>query len=204
MTIVSDSYMGIFTPIDIESRIMQFLEKKIEFPFIKKDESIGIFYLFGKNNKVTNNLEILSVKNIAKRAMEQRAKNIKIFHEFEKNKLDSEFIREEYNKRILQISVEEQVSSSSKNLNNRITRDPTILSYCFEQHIAYYKQDYYFELFKQPLKKTEVPPNLINKLEQRMLMLCYNVSDSSKLPYSNSTSPFFHWLNEYDNNKTYS
>ncbi|HEX6673291.1 MAG TPA: hypothetical protein VF084_13745, partial [Nitrososphaeraceae archaeon] len=59
------------------------------------------------------------------------------------------------------------------------------------------------ELFKQPLKKTEVPSNLINKLEQRMLMLCYNVSDSSKLPYSNSTSPFFHWLNEYGN-KTYS
>jgi hypothetical protein len=34
MVIVSDSYMGIFTPVDIESRIMQFLEKKIEFPFI--------------------------------------------------------------------------------------------------------------------------------------------------------------------------
>ena len=133
--------------------------------------------------------------------MEQRSKNIKIFHEFKKNKLDSDFIRDEYNKRILQISVEEQ-ASSSKSLN-RITRDPTILSYCFEQHIAYYKQDYFFELFKEPLKKTEVPSNLINKLEQRMLMLCYNVSDSSKLPYNNSTSPFFHWLNEYDNNKTY-
>lgn len=201
MVIVSDSYMGIFTPVDIESRIIQFLKNKIEFPFVKKDEIIGIFYLFGKNNKVNNDLEILSAKNIAKKAMEQRAKNIKIFHEFEKNKLDSDFIRDEYNKRILQISVEEQtsLSSSSKSLNNnRITRDPTILSYCFEQHIAYYKQDYYFELFKQPLKKTEVPSNLINKLEQRMLMLCYNVSDSSKLPYSNSASPFFHWLTEYD------
>lgn len=196
MVVVTDSYMGIFTPVDIDSRITQFLEKKIEFPFIKKDEIIGIFYLFGKDNKVISDLEILSVKNIAKRTMEQRARNIKIFHEFEKNKLDSDFIREEYNKRILQISVEEQ-ASSSKHLSYRITRDPTILSNCFEQHIAYYKQDYFFELFKQPLNKTEVPSNLINKLEQRMLMLCYNVSDSSELPDNNTISPFFQWLNEY-------
>ncbi|HEX2405965.1 MAG TPA: hypothetical protein VHJ38_02050 [Nitrososphaeraceae archaeon] len=197
MVVVTDSYMGIFTPVDIDSRIIQFLEKKIEFPFIKKDEIMGIFYLFGKDNKVISDLEILSVKNIAKRTMEQRARNIKILHEFEKNKLDSDFIREEYNKRILQISIEEQ-ASSSKHLSYRITRDPTIISNCFEQHIAYYKQDYFFELFKQPIKKTEVPSSLINKLEQRMLMLCYNVSDSSQLPDNNTISPFFQWLNEYD------
>lgn len=197
MVVVTDSYMGIFTPVDIDSRIIQFLEKKIEFPFIKKDEIMGIFYLFGKDNKVISDLEILSVKNIAKRTMEQRARNIKILHEFEKNKLDSDFIREEYNKRILQISIEEQ-ASSSKHLRYRITRDPTIISNCFEQHIAYYKQDYFFELFKQPIKKTEVPSSLISKLEQRMLMLCYNVSDSSQLPDNNTISPFFQWLNEYD------
>lgn len=197
MVVVTDSYMGIFTPVDIDSRIIQFLEKKIEFPFIKKDEIMGIFYLFGKDNKVISDLEILSVKNIAKRTMEQRARNIKILHEFEKNKLDSDFIREEYNKRILQISIEEQ-ASSSKHLSYRITRDPTIISNCFEQHIAYYKQDYFFELFKQPIKKTEVPSSLINKIEQRMLMLCYNVSDSSQLPDNNTISPFFQWLNEYD------
>ena len=199
MVVVTDSYMGIFTPVDIDSRITHFLEKKIEFPFIKKDEILGIFYLFGKNNKVISDLEMLSVKDIAKRTMEQRARNIKIFHEFEKNKLDSDFIREEYNNRILQISIEEQASSSSsKHLSYRITRDPTILSNCFEQHIAYYKQDYFFDLFKQPLKKTEVPSNLVNKLEQRMLMLCYNVSDSSQLPDNNTIRPFFQWLNEFD------
>lgn len=43
--------MGIFLPVDVDSRITQFLEKKIEFPFIKKDEIIGIFYLFGKDIK---------------------------------------------------------------------------------------------------------------------------------------------------------
>ena len=197
MVVVTDSYMGIFTPVDIDSRIIQFLEKKIEFPFIKKNEIIGIFYLFGKNNKVIGDLEILSVKNIAKRTMEQRARNIKIFHEFRKNKLNSDYIREEYNKRILQISIEDQ-ASSSKHLNYRITRDPTILSNCFEQHIAYYKQDYFFDLFKQHIKKTEVPSNLVSKLEQRILMLCYNVSDSSKLPDNNTIRPFFQWLNDYD------
>lgn len=198
MVVVTDSFMGIFTPIDISSRIIQFIEKKIEFPFIKEDEIVGIFYLFGKDNKVTSDLEILSVRNIAKRTMEQQARNIKIFHEFKENKLDSKFIREEYNKRILQISIEEQMSSSSSTQSYRIAGDPTIQSNCFEQHIAYYKQDYFYELFKQPFKKTEVPAHLINKLEKRMLMLCYNVSDSSKLSDNNTIRPFFQWLNKYD------
>ena len=154
--------------------------------------------MFGKDNKVTSDLEILSVRNIAKRTMEQQARNIKIFHEFKENKLDSEFIREEYNKRILQISIEEQMSSSSSTQSYRIAGDPTIQSNCFEQHIAYYKQDYFYELFKQPFKKTEVPAHLINILEKRMLMLCYNVSDSSKLPYNNTVYPFFQWLNDSD------
>jgi len=197
MVVVTDSFMGIFTPIDISYRIAQFIEKKIEFPFIRENEIVGIFYLFGKDNKVTSELEILSVRNIAKRTMEQQARNIKIFHEFKENKLDSEFIREEYNKRILQISIEEQMySSSPSHMRSRIVGDPTIQSNCFEQHIAYYKQDYFYELFKQPFKKTEVPSHLINKLEKRMLMLCYNVSDSSKLPYNNTIYPFFQWLKD--------
>jgi len=196
MVVITDSFMGIFTPIDISDRIIQFIEKKIEFPFIKEDEIVGIFYLFGKDNKVTSELEMLSVRNIAKKTMEQQARNIKIFHEFKENKLDSEFIREEYNKRILQISIEEQMYlSSPSHLRSRIVGDPTIQSNCFEQHIAYYKQDYFYELFKQPFKKTEIPFHLINKLERRMLMLCYNVSDSSKLPYNNTVYPFFQWLN---------
>jgi hypothetical protein len=200
MVVVTDSFMGIFTPMDIPSRIIQFIEKKIEFPFIKEEEIVGIFYLFGKDNKVTSELEILSVRNIAKRTMEQQARNIKIFHEFKENKLDSEFIREEYNKRILQISIEEQMySSSPSDMRSRIVGDPTIQSNCFEQHIAYYKEDYFYELFKKPFKKTEVPSHLINKLEKRMLMLCYNVSDSSKLPYNNTVHPFFQWLNDTDN-----
>ncbi len=197
MVVITDSFMGIFTPIDISDRIIQFIEKKIEFPFIKEDEIVGIFYLFGKDNKVTSELEILSVRNIAKKTMEQQARNIKIFHEFKENKLDSKFIREEYNKRILQISIEEQMYlSSPSHLRSRIVGDPTIQSNCFEQHIAYYKQDYFYELFKQPFKKTEIPSHLINKLERRMLMLCYNVSDSSKLPYNNTVYPFFQWLND--------
>jgi hypothetical protein len=197
MVVITDSFMGIFTPIDISDRIIQFIEKKIEFPFIKEDEIVGIFYLFGKDNKVTSELEMLSVRNIAKKTMEQQARNIKIFYEFKENKLDSEFIREEYNKRILQISIEEQMYlSSPSHLRSRIVGDPTIQSNCFEQHIAYYKQDYFYELFKQPFKKTEIPSHLINKLERRMLMLCYNVSDSSKLPYNNTVYPFFQWLND--------
>lgn len=193
LVVVTDSYMGIFLPTDLNTKLSDFLSKKREFPFIEKDEIIGTYYLFGKNQKIRESLDILSVYSIAKKTMEQISKNIKILRSLDQIKIDSDFIREEYIKRLLQISIENYESNYEK-MNIRILRDPTILSRCFEQHVVYYKQDYFFHLIKQPLEKSGIPSNLVDKLEGRMLMVGYNVSDHQKLPYENILQPFFEWL----------
>ena len=193
LVVVTDSYMGIFLPSDLNTRLSDFINKKREFPFIEKNEIIGTYYLFGKNQKIRESLDILSVHSIAKKTMEQTLRNIKIFKSFQPAKINSDSIREEYIKRILQISIESK-DFNYQTLDIRILRDPTILSSCFEQHIVYYKQDYFFHLFKHPLEKSVIPSNLVDKLEGRMLMVGYNVSDHQKLPYENILEPFFEWL----------
>jgi hypothetical protein len=62
-------------------------------------------------------------------------------------------------------------------------------------HLAYYKQDYFFKLFN-PLRGNELPSNIVQQLEGRMIMLGFNVKNSSKLPYDDPIIPFFHWLGE--------
>jgi len=54
LVVVTDSYMGIFLPSDLNTRLSDFINKKREFPFIEKDEIIGTYYLFGKNQKLGN------------------------------------------------------------------------------------------------------------------------------------------------------
>lgn len=197
LVVVTDSYMGIFLPSDLSTRLSDFINKKREFPFIEKDEIIGTYYLFGKNHKITESLDILSVHSIAKKTMERTLSNIKIFKSFQHTKINSDFIREGYIKRILQISIENKEFNYQK-MDIRILRDPTILSSCFEQHIVYYKQDYFFHLMNQPLEKSVIPSNLVDKLEGRMLMVGYNVSDDQKLQYANILEPFFEWLQKID------
>lgn len=190
---MSDSYMGIFLPKDITKRLSDFINKKREFPFIEKDETIGTFYLFGKNHKVSGELDRMSVRSLARKTIDQITRNIKILDSLEKNKINSDFIREEYLKRILQISIDNR-DLDAENMNLRILRDPTILTSCFEQHIVYYKHDYFFNIINKPFEKRELSSNLVSKLEGRMLMVGYNASDHKKLPYTNILEPFFEWL----------
>lgn len=194
---MSDSYMGIFLPKDISKRLSDFINKKIEFPFIEKDETIGTFFLFGKNRKVRGELDIMSVRSLARKTIDQITRNIKILDSLEKNKINSDFIREEYLKRILQISIDNS-DLDTETMNLCILRDPTILSSCFEQHIVYYKQDYFFNIINKPFEKGELSSNLVSKLEGRMLMVGYNVSDHKKLPYTNIIESFFEWLKTTD------
>ena len=44
MILANDSYMGIFMPIDIQNRILQFMDEKLTFPFIRGDEIVGVFF----------------------------------------------------------------------------------------------------------------------------------------------------------------
>ena len=186
--------MGMFLPVDISSRIKQFLAGKREFPFIKQDELAATFYMFGKDYGVKGQEEIQIAIDLAKRATAQLAKDIRMFYSIP-NKMDSNFTRENYIRRSLQISIELQRDGSFdlSKMNNRISGDPIILSSCFAQHIAYYKQDYFFELF-QPFKENQLPLSLRRRLEGRMLLIGFNVKDARSLPFKNTLVPFIEWI----------
>ena len=78
-------------------------------------------------------------------------------------------------------------------VDRQVAGDPIILSDCFAQHVAYYRQDFFFELF-QPLKAEQLPSALENKLEGRMLLLGFNVKNMQSLPFKSSLHAFFEWM----------
>lgn len=185
-----------FLPTDLPEKLVSFISGDLDFPLIPRDEIMGAFYLFGKDYGVSGKTEVLAVTDLAKRTIEQVGRNVSLFYRTP-NKLSSIAVREDVMKRVLQISVELQQkkvnSGHDYKLNERIVKDPVILSDFLSQHIAYYQQDYFFELF-QPFKKTELPFSLRDKLEGRMLLLAYNVKNLKSLPFESSLSPFIQWL----------
>jgi hypothetical protein len=188
LPVVADSYMGIFMPPDISRRIKTFMAGKVDFPFVKSDEIMAAFYMFGKDYGVPES-EIKSATDIAKRTVEQVAKDVRLYAAAPQ-KMDARFTRENYTKRSLQIVVD---SGISEDMDRRVAGDPTILSDCFAQHIAYHKQGYFFELF-QPFKAEQLPAALKDRLEGRMLLLGFNVKDRQALPFKSSLEPFFQWM----------
>ena len=197
--IISDSYMGIFIPRDFSNRVLNFVNGKSNLPFTQKDEIIASFYIFGKDHKVNGELEITNVKDIARKTMEQIARQVRIYAN-NPISMNQESLRENFNKRSMQILIDSNNKNSNKKINfditKRISRDPTILSECYAWHLAYYKQDYFFKLFN-PLRGTYLPPDLVEQLEGRMLMLGFNVKNSAKLTYDDPIIPFLQWLNEW-------
>ena len=196
--IISDSYMGIFIPRDFSNRVLNFINGKSNLPFTQKDEIIASFYIFGKDHKVKGELEITNVKDIARKTMEQVARQVRIYAN-NPISMNQESLRENFNKRSMQILIDSNNKDSNKKINfditKRISGDPTILSECYAWHLAYYKQDYFFKLFN-PLRGTDLPPDLAEQLEGRMLMLGFNVKNSAKLNYDDPIIPFLQWLNE--------
>lgn len=196
--IISDSYMGIFIPRDFSNRVLDFLNGKTNLPFTQKDEIIASFYIFGKDHKVNGELEITNVKDIARKTMEQITRQVRIYAN-NPISMNQESLRENFNKRSMQILIDSNNKNSNKKINfdttKRISRDPTILSECYAWHLAYYKQDYFFKLFN-PLRGTNLPPDLAEQLEGRMLMLGFNVKNSAKLNCDDPIIPFLQWLNE--------
>lgn len=194
MILANDSYMGIFMPRDIQNRILQFMDGKLTFPFIRSDEIVGVFFLFGRDGKISSEIDILNAKDLAHNGMNQITKEVNLCNSMS-NRTTFDFVRENYTRRALQISTE--LRNSSKNdsikIRDRISGDPTILINCFAQHVAYYRQDYFFELL-YPLRPAQIPEHLREKMDLRMLLLGFNSKDVQKLPFSNALTPFFDWL----------
>ncbi|MDQ6864551.1 MAG: hypothetical protein M3044_12080 [Thermoproteota archaeon] len=198
---MTDSYMGMFLPEDISQRITLFIGGKLEFPFIKKEELMGTFFIFGKNNGLYGEEEILAATDLGKRTVAHLTKTVRMFHN-SPNKMDSNFTRENYTNRVLQISIELRDNSTNSpfslsQMNNRIAGDPNILIDCFAQHIACHQQDQFFEIF-QPLREYHLPVSLRRKLEGRMILLGFNVRGSSALPYESTLAAFFMWMKKFN------
>jgi hypothetical protein len=191
--------MGIFIPRDFSYRVLNFINGKTNLPFTQKDELVASFYIFGKDHRVNGQLEITNVKDIARKTMEQVARQVRIYANNPLN-MNQEMLRENFNKRSMQILIDSNSKNSNKKVNfditKRISKDPTILSECYTWHLAYYKQDYFFKLFN-PLKGIDLPADLVEQLEGRMLLLGFNVKDSTKLPYDDPIIPFLYWLKEW-------
>lgn len=194
MILSNDSYMGIFLPLDVQSRILQFMDGKLTFPFIRDDEVMGVFFLFGKDGRIRNSIDILNAKDLARNGMDQITKEVKLCHAIS-NRITFDFVRENYTRRALQISTDTNNSSKrdSFDIRDRISGDPTILISCFAQHIAYYRQDYFFELLN-PLRPAQIPAHIRERMELRMLLLGFNTKNVENLPYNSTLVPFFDWL----------
>jgi len=190
--------MGIFIPRDFSYRVLNFINGKSNLPFTQKDEILASFYIFGKDYKVNGELEITNVKDIARKTMDQLARQVRIYSNNPIN-MNQEMLREDFNKRSMQILIDSNNKNSNKKVNfditKRISKDPTILSECYAWHLAYYKQDYFFKLFN-PLRGIDLPADLVEQLEGRMLLLGFNVKNSKILPYDDPIVPFLYWLKD--------
>ena len=179
--------MGLFMPPDITNRIAQFIAGKLDFPYVRREEVIGAFYLFGREFGVDEN-EATDAEGMARRSVEQFARDVRLYAT-SPAKLDPEFTRENYTKRSLQIAVDADIGGDSA---PRVAADPAIVSDCFAQHVAHYRQEYYFELFR-PFKASQIPTSLHAKLERRMLLLGFNAKRDS-LPFKSVLHPFVEWM----------
>ena len=190
-----DLHMTMILPEDISERISSFIAGSLDFPFIKKDELISLLYFYGRNNRIVSHPE--KVLAIAKKTVETLEHSIVKYRNGPKSFFDSEFSRNNYIRRQLQITVDKDDNKNDKNtpnINRRIINDPVILSECFSQHVAFYDQKYSFFIYG-PLKENELTRDIRNLLSSKIVMLGYN-KEQDKLPFDHPIIPLYVWAKE--------
>ncbi len=181
--------MAMVLPDDIAERIIGFIAGNFSFPFVSKDELMCTMYVYGMNSKVGEN-EVEEAGNLAQRTAMQMGLDIDIYANSSTGKLDPEYIRSKYINRELQLTVEKRL-----NVKGRIASDPVIISDCFAQHVAYYKQDYFFELYG-PLKDQELTSDIRSALSGRMVMVCYNKKYAQDIGLTHPLIPVYVWFRD--------
>jgi hypothetical protein len=190
-----DLHMTMILPEDISERISSFIAGSLDFPFIKKDEVISLLYLYGRNNRLVSHPE--KFLTIAKKTVETLEHNIQKYRNGPKSFFDSEFLRNNYIRRQLQVTVDKDDNKNDKNtpnINRRIINDPVILSECFSQHVAFFDQKYSFFIYG-PLKENELTRDIVNLLSGKIVMLGYN-KEQDKLPFDHPIIPLYVWAKE--------
>ena len=188
--IIIDSYMAMILPDDIAERISGFIAGKRNFPFVDSDELMCIMYLFGRNNMIKEQ-EIDEVSSLAQHTASQLDQEIDICMNSSASKLETEYIRSKYINRELQLAVERK----QQDIKKRIVGDPTIISDCFVHHVAYYKQDYFLELYG-PLKDSELTSDIRSMLANRMIMVCYNRKGAQETRLTHPLIPVYVWFKD--------
>lgn len=191
-----DLHMTMILPEDISERISSFISGRLDFPFVKKDELISLLYLYGKSNAVLDHPE--RVLAIAKKTVETLERSIEKHRNGPKSFFDSEYLRNNYIRRQLQITVDKNNNKDDKDApdinKRRIINDPVILSECFLQHVAFYDQKYSF-FFYGPLKENELTYDIRSLLSGKIVMLGYNkVQD--ELPFDHPIIPLYLWAKD--------
>lgn len=191
-----DLHMTMILPEDISERISSFILGRSDFPYVKKDELISVLYLYGKSNAVLDNPE--RALAIAKKTVETLEKSIEKYRNGPKSFFDSEYLRNNYIRRQLQITVDKNNNKNDKDVpdinKRRIINDPVILSECFLQHVAFYNQKYSF-FFYGPLKESELTYDIRSLLSGKIVMLGYNkVQD--ELPFDHPIIPLYVWAKD--------
>jgi hypothetical protein len=184
--------MRMILPEDISSRLSEFIADRQNFPFIRNDELMCIFYLYGKKNGVRYDKEYNEVMNLAENTVIKLRRDIETYNDSPKSKMDSQFTRSKFINRELQITVEEKKSVSKE----RILNDPVIISDCFAQHVSYYNQEYFFQLYG-PLREYDLINDVRQYLLGRMVMLGFNRKDENSLPFQNAFIPLYVWLRDH-------
>jgi hypothetical protein len=188
--IVIDSHLAMILPDDMAERISDFIAGKRNFPFVGPDELMCMMYLYGRNNTIREG-EIDEVSSLAQYTASQLGKEIDIYTNSSSSKLETEYIRSKYINRELQLAVERK----SQDVKKRIAGDPAIISDCFTHHVAYYRQDYFLELYG-PLRNSELTSDTRSALAQRMVMVCYNRKGAQETRLAHSLIPVYLWFKD--------
>jgi hypothetical protein len=188
--IVIDSYMAMILPDDIAERISGFIASKLNFPFVGPDELMCIMYLYGRNSRIGEG-EIDEASSLAQHTASQLGQEIDIYMNSSASKLETEYIRSKYINRELQLAVE----TKPQDVKKRIAGDPAIISDCFVHHVAYYKQDYFLELYG-PLRDSQLTSDISSALTHRMVMVCYNRKGAQETRLAHPLIPVYVWFKD--------
>jgi hypothetical protein len=183
--------MGMIFPENISERISRFLDGKLSFPFIYGDELMCIFFLYGRKLKVNGEDEYKQVIDLASQTYQKISIDIQAHSKNTEIDRITEFARSNYINRGLQITVETR--NKEAKVDQRFFSDPVILSDCFARHIAYYDQDFFFQLYG-PLKGSDLTRDMHETLQGRMIMIGYNRMDEKSLPFKHPLVPLYVWM----------
>jgi hypothetical protein len=184
--------MRMILPEDISYRLSEFIAGRQNFPFITNDELIGIFYLYGKKNGVRHDKESNEVISLAENTVINLQRDIEAYKNSPRSKMNSQFIYNKFINRKLQIAVEEKKHVSE----DRILNDPVIIADCFAQHVSYYNQEYFFQLYG-PLRECDLINDARKYLLGRMVMLGFNRKDEQSLPFQNAFIALYVWIRDH-------